>query len=747
MMLAETPVAQKYLRYRNKKRVANHEPKVRPETQESTPIQNNEAPKLKSMARYRRPKGMFQGDCNPCAAIPTKPFSDSVVPAEIPHGNEHSQVAGLSPSSIQEETNEDIERSKRWKLGQIEEIETVDVEAESVRSQQSEEIKDTKVERFESEAIKQGDSNTCATPHSSLNIQEPDSGGYGSPLSPAQTQKAIERQKLLDLQRLEAELAAAPPSPKFPPSQSPRKNKLFDLISKKSTPKNTPPSTPMNSTPSIMTKSSSESRQSKGIEQGGRGIVPQIDAPISAANAKERRVLIRYKNTSINLPVNLKTTPIDIIQSASDTLTQKITPSTTVLIESYAPLGLSRCLRSFEHVREVMNSWDRDTQNALIIESQDSLDNKFDPSFSPPTAPVDLTFNLYHSQKRGKWKKRNVTLLGSGQMFITKKLKAKSSDKDYTNICHLSDFDIYKLNSPQAQKNLNAPKKYCYAIKSQQKSIMFLNTENFVHYFSTDDDSLAGSFYETVQQWRSWFLANKVEESCNSSKRDRTIHTSSTRASVDDENTKATRTFQPLLDLNSSEDINTEAEDKFDDRPLQIPFLQRSSRQFHSSAASQESAEESGEFPSSSLLGRTYSERKRELEDSTSMRPSTSLRRAGTTKKPNENSPNQRSLLDFTPSPKDLPPWKRPGIGQRIRVTKGVPLIEVATTPGLPRDNMSPPITTIRRDEAGLIFGEKIGPVTSMASEGPFVQGGLISGGFGVLSKNGRSYPSRTIRR
>src|SRR5205809_7638824 len=39
---------------------------------------------------------------------------------------------------------------------------------------------------------------------------------------------------------------------------------------------------------------------------------------------------------------------------------------------------------------------------------------------------------------------------------------------------------------------------------------MFLNTANFVHYFTTDDAKLATQWYKAIQGWRSWYLVNKM---------------------------------------------------------------------------------------------------------------------------------------------------------------------------------------------------------------------------------------------
>ncbi|TVY55653.1 hypothetical protein LSUE1_G009529 [Lachnellula suecica] len=333
--------------------------------------------------------------------------------------------------------------------------------------------------------------------------------------------RILAEQKRKDLERLQAELDAAPIPPKI---LSPSKEKFGFFSRKRAATKSAPPRTSESGSRSG-TNSTSMSRTrsiepSRGIVEGGGGIVPQTDAPMSAVNAGERRVLIRCKQSSINLPITPETTPVDIIFSAANIMTQNITPSTAVLLESYTQLGLERRVRRYEHIRDIMNSWDRDTQNALLLQNSDSPNHDYDleTSAAPKEAPPDVTVYMYHSQRPGKWNKRHITLLSSGQIYIAKKPNLSISDKDASPICHLSDFDIYSSTPQYTRKTLKPPKKYCHAIKSQQKTTMFLSTENFVHYFSTDDSTLSHKWYAAVQRWRSWYLVNRMDQGAKKAK-------------------------------------------------------------------------------------------------------------------------------------------------------------------------------------------------------------------------------------
>lgn len=223
-------------------------------------------------------------------------------------------------------------------------------------------------------------------------------------------------------------------------------------------------------------------------------------------------MVVRCLNSSVTLPVKTDTTPADILHSAANLITHKIKPDTSLVLESYLQYGLERRLRRYEHVREVMNSWDRDALNALVIIPSDMPENDRDLSLASvprtPDSPFSFVLQLYHSPRVGKWSKRIITLTESGQMYAAKKPGVGPADKDAVSLCHMSDFDVYSPTEHQMRKVLKPPKKYCYAVKSQQKSSVFSTGENFVHFFCTDDGAAAKHFHEKVHGWRSWYLVN-----------------------------------------------------------------------------------------------------------------------------------------------------------------------------------------------------------------------------------------------
>nr|XP_036582922.1 uncharacterized protein CTRU02_07002 [Colletotrichum truncatum]KAF6791818.1 hypothetical protein CTRU02_07002 [Colletotrichum truncatum] len=468
----------------------------------------------------------------------------------------------------------------------------------------------------------------------------------------AETDRILAEQKRKDLARLQAQLAAVPDAP--PRVRSPIVDKFAFFLRKgrrsdpttlsKPSPTNFQPLPPDYRPASLMDPT-------RFIQAGGGGIVPQTDAPITASNAGERRVTIRCLQSSISLPVTPDTTPSDILYSAANLMTQNINPKTSIVVECYFAFGLERRLRRYERVRDVLNSWDRDSQHCLLIIPGDSVDNNPDlnidvvpRSIDPP--PGLVNFSLYHSSRPGKWNKRYITLMENGQVFSAKKKDAKLSDKDSVSLCHLSDFDLYSVTEKDMLKQIKAPKSNTLAVKSQQKSSVFQNTENFIHFFSTDDAKVAGEFKKVLHAWRSWYLANKKVDV---SKTRKTQHGSGDKQSSKttglarsgtthrhkvsvDETPYTIGTFSPLLDMDRFEkpiddfgkDLLPEKQSaRQADHPSgskQHKVVSRSRTTPNLSSAHQvlkkhfDPFSRDKDFKAGGLLGRTYEGRKQQAE-------------------------------------------------------------------------------------------------------------------------------------
>ncbi|KOS18960.1 hypothetical protein ESCO_000633 [Escovopsis weberi] len=333
----------------------------------------------------------------------------------------------------------------------------------------------------------------------------------------AETDRILAEQRKLDLARLQSQLSNTPPSKS--------KRIILDKLtflgrSRKScsSASSQPPSTPSTIAPTIFTPDLSRASSIEASPPPERmsfieSCSSRSEEPLSSMSGGSRRILVRCMSSTIHVEVTAGTSPADILQMTAKTTRHDLDFDKTVILECFLVLGLERKLRKYERIRDVLNSWDRDDENSLLIMAAEPTDDLggLDVSAVPRTDdPVSgFTLQLYHSARPGKWSKRFITLLNTGQMFAAKRAECSASDKDSTILCHLSDFDIYKPKDSEAKRNLKPPKKFCYAIKSQQKTVVFPNGENYVHFFCTDDSELADRFYELVHAWRSWYLVNR----------------------------------------------------------------------------------------------------------------------------------------------------------------------------------------------------------------------------------------------
>ncbi|KKK17155.1 hypothetical protein ARAM_007140 [Aspergillus rambellii] len=472
---------------------------------------------------------------------------------------------------------------------------------------------------------------------------------------------------------------------------------------------------------------------------------PGIDAPISAVNAGERRVVVQYKKHAQKFTVTPSTSAQDILATASSCLSGEIEPRGFILLESFIASGLERPLRQYEYIREVMNSWGHDEENRLIIVPAASIDALalLDAQKLSPEQPVDTTFYIYYSHKPRKWDKRYVTLRSDGQITISK----KEISKEQTYACHLSDFDIYSPTPTFLTRTVKPPKKLCHAVKSQQKSSMFITTENFIHFFATNDKSIAERFYRAVQSWRSWYLVNKLGagQTESSSEHARSIN-------QPQDNTSPVRTFKPLIDsidYPSSDDRERPAEPPAErSRTQQLFARKRTSRDpgpppssFPKSLATEPDpgvqSTDGTPFSSSGLLGRTYTLRQKALKEreerekretdelfsqglvGQSLAGNATSRRQASASRPGSRSNTMTSahapdtdglikrsqslhqgkpLVDLTPVYQEPPQHIRKGRG--VTVETGMPLIDAATGPEAPGGIVVPPAKTWRRPPA-----------------------------------------------
>ncbi|KAJ5775076.1 uncharacterized protein N7511_000087 [Penicillium nucicola] len=480
----------------------------------------------------------------------------------------------------------------------------------------------------------------------------------------------------------------------------------------------------------------------KYIGVGGTGVVPGVDAPKSAVNAGERRVMVEYGDASASLTITPSTSVQDLLLDAKKRLSKNINHEKFIVMESFCQLGLERPLRRFERIRDVMNSWATDAENRFIVIPPSSVDAlaQLDAAHVPSEHPPQETVYLYHSQRRRRWDKRYVTMRSDGQVTIAK----KENSKDHTNICHLSDFDIYFPSARALSKDIKPPKKICFAIKSQQKSSMFLSTENFVHFFSTSDKAIADKWYRVTQQWRSWYLLNMVgvaeKSEVDAPKRSGTKKSTRQHKQVPVDIPLLQRDARP--DSSREGSLSSRKKTARGHGPLPPSYPQDSplDHEVENEPLVQgvmPAEVEAATFAPSGLLGRTYTQRQnamREREDreKRSMQdPFTGAGLISTGSVHHDSNPNSRTntmtrppdmtlfnrsqplspsnsfdqknkpLVDLTPVFVEPPQHSKKGKGHGVKVEPGMQLIEGATGPDLgPGSVAIPSATSWRRPPA-----------------------------------------------
>lgn len=236
-------------------------------------------------------------------------------------------------------------------------------------------------------------------------------------------------------------------------------------------------------------------------------------------------VTVRYRGEHVDVPITDYADTVDVLRKASELMKLPVAPAASNLHECCGPHGIERRLRRYERIDEVLNSWPENSQNSLVIRHACGpySDKDLDISYVPLNkSPPWFTLQVHHCARPGKWNKRWVTLLRDGQMLSSKKASFSPAEKDCQLLCDLSCYDIYtpmdepailldegrglKSARPSPVKSLKPPKRWVFAIRSQERSTTYAEDCNYVHFFCTDDPAIANKFQTFVHTWRSWYI-------------------------------------------------------------------------------------------------------------------------------------------------------------------------------------------------------------------------------------------------
>lgn len=217
--------------------------------------------------------------------------------------------------------------------------------------------------------------------------------------------------------------------------------------------------------------------------------------------------------SSITLPVTAETTSTDILWAAAKGFRQHVSPATCLLMECFVGLGIERRVRRYECISDIMNSWERDSENSLLIKPSGSGQSDFDLDIAAVSrsseGPNGFNLQFYHATNPAKWSKRWLSLRRNGALVAGKREDFNASDRDAVPLCTLSDFDIYYPKESELRQ-IRPPKHYCYVVKSQQRRSQFPESGgNYIHFICTDDEAIARRFHEALHGWRSWYLVNQ----------------------------------------------------------------------------------------------------------------------------------------------------------------------------------------------------------------------------------------------
>jgi hypothetical protein len=305
-----TPPA-KYSRYR--RQTATPVPVPEPEpvpVPQSDGKENGDFARSKSMSRYRRSRAVSKPD----------PVATSSMPPPVPTIQKfHAQsppATGFNTSGPMRRVTEPAKPTQREQRhttagGKAEQGRPRETENERLQRKEREkqQLLKTQQEKAEKERMTQqqkAEAEAKAEAERARLVEE-------------ENAKLLEEQKRKDLERLQAELNAASPSSASVPLASPAKEKFGFFSRKRAATKTSPPrSSESGSVPSTLSQTKSN-EPPRRIEQGGGGIVPQTDAPISASNAGER-VSVPYLHNPYshanNFPASLDPLQTIIYQSS-----------------------------------------------------------------------------------------------------------------------------------------------------------------------------------------------------------------------------------------------------------------------------------------------------------------------------------------------------------------------------------------------------------------------------------------------
>ncbi|KAL1916202.1 uncharacterized protein VTP21DRAFT_5819 [Calcarisporiella thermophila] len=152
--------------------------------------------------------------------------------------------------------------------------------------------------------------------------------------------------------------------------------------------------------------------------------------------------------------------------------------------------GMERAVREWEIVTDIVGTWDIESTNRLVVVRYPYRDTLTVSSVLGNSYP-QLFGWLYVEIRKGKWQKRFVHWR-EDCLYYSKDNKGANE----TFLCSIKTYDVYTVKQPVRK----APTKFLFALKSQERSRHFENSDDYLHMLCA----------EHMEKMKDWVLSIRV---------------------------------------------------------------------------------------------------------------------------------------------------------------------------------------------------------------------------------------------
>ncbi|KAJ8593791.1 hypothetical protein M405DRAFT_730697 [Rhizopogon salebrosus TDB-379] len=214
---------------------------------------------------------------------------------------------------------------------------------------------------------------------------------------------------------------------------------------------------------------------------------------IARLTVTQQRVFIGDMQRFNMVEITDNTTAGDVIALVASQGSLDHTP-VWMLFELANDFGMERPIRSYELLRDVTSSWNKDKLlNAFVIR-RTYLAPSLSRSNIPTSSPTHRGYVEWES-KKGKWSKRWMELR-EHSLWLSK----RDTGKDETFLCSLSNFDAYYVT-----RKHKSPKPFVFAIKSTDNLSLFEEVSDYLHVLSCNQKD-GEKWMEAILVARSYVL-------------------------------------------------------------------------------------------------------------------------------------------------------------------------------------------------------------------------------------------------